>query len=57
MYVFYYQLSKISRGFENRKILEYMDGKPVGMKDRALFEEIQKTYMDRVEREIGWKMY
>lgn len=32
-------------------------GKPVGMKDRALFEKIQKTYMDRVEREIGWKMY
>ena len=39
------------------KILEYLDGKPVGMKDRALFEELQKTYMDRVKREIGWKMY
>ena len=34
-----------------------LDGKPVGMKDRALFEKIQKTYMDRVEREVGWKMY
>lgn len=34
-----------------------LNGKPVGMKDRELFHTIQKTYMDRVEREIGWKMY
>lgn len=34
-----------------------LNGRPVGMKDRKLFNTIQKTYMDRVEKETGWKMY
>lgn len=34
-----------------------LNKKPVGMKDRELFKKIQKAYMDRVEKEIGWKMY
>ena len=34
-----------------------INGVPVGLKDRDLFNKIQKTYMNRVEKEIGWKMY
>lgn len=34
-----------------------LNKKPVGLKDRELFKTIQQAYMDRVEREIGWKMY
>ncbi len=33
-----------------------IDGKPVGMKDRELFERIQKAYFSRIEKEIGWKL-